>query len=114
MSGVVRNTSTSRRWRSVLRAGAVAAALAVIAGVPLAAQAHDGRYDGWRGHDRGWHDGWRGHDRGWHDGWRGHGGPHYGYRPYYGGPRYYAPSYGYYSPGYYAPAPGVGLNFVIR
>lgn len=96
MSAVERNTSKTGRWRSLLRAGAVAAALAVVAGVPLAAQAHDG---------------WRGDHRGWHGGYH-H--PHAYWGPRYYGPRYYAPAYGYYAPGYYAPAPGVGLNFVIR
>src|SRR4051812_14469779 len=113
MSGVVQNTSTSRRWRSVLRAGAVAAILAVVAGVPLAAQArdgHDGRhYDGrhYDGRHHGGSHGWNGHHYGY-----GHN--HWAYRPHYVGPRYYAPAYGYYAPGYYAPAPGVGLNFTIR
>jgi hypothetical protein len=87
MSAVARNSTS--RWRKALRVGALAAALGVVAGVPLAAEAHDG----WRGHE------------GWHH-------PHaYWGRPYYG-PRYYAPAYGYYAPGYYAP--GVGFNFVIR
>ncbi len=100
MSGLVRNTSTSR-WRTALRAGALAAALAVVAGVPLAAQAHDWDHGGWRGREHAW----RGHE------WR----EHHAYwgRPYYA-PRYYAPSYGYapYAPGYYAP--GAALNFTIR
>ncbi|MBV8169054.1 MAG: hypothetical protein JO021_19830, partial [Alphaproteobacteria bacterium] len=86
MSGVARNSTS--RWRKALRVGALAAALGVVAGVPLAAQAHDG----WRGHER--HEGWR------HE-WREHH-PYWGYY----GPRYYAPAYGYYAPGYYAPAPG--------
>jgi hypothetical protein len=104
MSGDARNTSKTGRWRSLLRAGAVAAALAVVAGVPLAAQAHDGHRGDYRG-DWGRHHGhWNGHHRGYA----------WGHRPYYAPPRYYAPAYGYYAPGYYAPAPGVGLNFTIR
>jgi hypothetical protein len=100
MSGLVRNTSTTSRWRTALRAGALAAALAVVAGVPLAAQAHDWDHRGWHGH-HGWH----------HHPYGGYG---------YYGPRYYAPApaYGYYAPGYYAPGyyyePGLSLNFAFR
>ncbi|MBI3517102.1 MAG: hypothetical protein HY060_23975 [Proteobacteria bacterium] len=96
MTGLVRNTSTSR-WRTALRAGALVAALAVVAGAPLAAQAHD-RDHGWRGHEA-----WRAHEWREHHGYWGH--------PYYA-PRYYAPTYGYYAPGYYAP--GAALSFTIR
>ncbi len=99
MSALVRNTTTSRRWRSVLRAGALAAALGVVAGAPLAAQAHE--WDHGRGHEFRGHE-WRG---GWHHPYW-HGG--------YWGPRYYAPAYGYYAPGYGYYNPGVSLNFAIR
>lgn len=98
MFGLARNLSTSSRWRPALRAGAVAAALAVIGGAPLAAQAHDG--DRGRGHE------WRGHER--HE-WREHhpwGWGYYAPAPVYGY-NYYAPGYGYY-------APGASLNFTIR
>src|SRR5579862_1075484 len=100
MSGFERTQSTTPRWRTALRAGALAAALAVVVGAPLAAQARDfdhGRAEHgreWRGHE------WREHE------WREH-------HPYWGGyygPRYYAPAYGYYAPGYYAP----GLSLTIR
>jgi len=98
MSGLVRNASTSR-WRTLLRAGALAATLGVVAAVPLAAEAHDWDH-GWRGREA-----WRAHEWREHHGWYGH--------PAYYGPRYYAPTYGYYAPGYYA-APGVSLGFTIR
>ena len=96
MSGLERTASTSR-WRTALRAGALAATLAVVAAAPLAAQAHDWDHGG-RGHE------WREHEWREHHAYWGH--------PYYG-PRYYAPAYGYYAPGYYA-APGVSLGFTIR
>ncbi len=103
MSATARDTSTSRRWRTALRAGALAAALAVVAGVPLAAEAHDWDH-GWRGHEAREH-AWREHE------WREHHPWAYGYY----GPRYYgyAPSYYGYAPGYYV-NPGVSLNFAIR
>jgi hypothetical protein len=99
MSGFERTPSTLPRWRNALRAGAVAAALAVVAGAPLAAQAHD-----WDHHGRVEH-GWRGHEWREHE-WREHH-PYWGYY----GPRYYAPTYGYYAPGY---VPGPALSFTIR
>jgi hypothetical protein len=106
MSGFVRPSSTPRRWRTALRAGALAAGLAVVVGAPLAAQA-----ERWQGSI--------------------YVGPSYGYYPppSYG---YYAPSYryGYYGPSYgyyggygYAPSysygygyayPDLSLNFNSR
>jgi H+/Cl- antiporter ClcA len=95
MFGLARNRSTVSRWRPALRAGAMAAALAVIAGAPLAAQAHE--WDHGRGHER---REWREHE------WREH---HHAWG-------YYAPApaYGYYAPGYGYYAPGASLNFTIR
>jgi hypothetical protein len=108
MSGLVRNTSTARRWRTALRAGLVAASLAVVAGVPLAAQAHDWDRGG-RGREWGEHRAWREHV------WREHHRPYWGGGYGYYGPRYYgygyAPSYGYYAPGYYAPGASLSFNF---
>jgi len=101
MFGLARNRSTVSRWRPALRAGAMAAALAVIAGAPLAAQAH--AWDHGRGHERREHREWRAHE------WREH-------HPW--GWGYYAPApapvYGYYAPGYGYYAPGASLNFTIR
>jgi len=101
MLGLARNLSTSPRWRAALRAGVMAAALAVI-GTPLAAQAD-------------WHHGGRGHEwhHGWHHGWHHPGG--WGYYAPYSGPVY---GYDYYAPapapyGYYY-GPGASLNFTIR
>jgi len=96
MTGFLRTASTP--WRNALRAGALAAALAVVAGAPLAAQARDWHEHGGRGHEH-----WEHHE--WH----------HGYRGYYG-PRVYDPAYGYYyAPGYapYYPAPGVSLGVTI-
>ena len=98
MSGTARTLSTSRRWRTALRAGALAAALAVVAGVPLAAEAHDWDH-GWRGHE--WREhAWREHER---------------FAPRYA---YAAPVYRY-APAYVAPAPAYvspwfNFGFTIR
>jgi hypothetical protein len=95
MTGVLRNVPTAR-WRTALRAGAFAAALALVAGAPLTAHAA-----GWGGHGGGGHGGgghayaghgYVGHGNGWggrgwagyHPGWGGYYGPrcYYGYGPY--------------------------------
>ncbi|HUA53320.1 MAG TPA: hypothetical protein VMB81_14205 [Candidatus Sulfotelmatobacter sp.] len=96
MLGLARNLPTSPCWRPALRAGVMAAALAVI-GTPLAAYAdwHHGRDHEWH---HGWHHGWH-HPEGWGY-YAPYSGPVYGYN-------YYAPGYGYY-------APGASLNFTIR
>ena len=92
MTNLLRNLPNAR-WRTALRAGALAVALAVVAGAPLAAQAREGDHGGWRGHEH--------HE--WHEhGWRGDH-PYWGYY----GPRSYAPAYGYYAPGY---APGLTVT----
>src|SRR5258708_16508703 len=111
MSGLIHRISSHRRFGAALRAGVVAAGLALVAGVPVAAQAHDwdrGRGGEWRDH------GWR--DHGWHHRpyWnQGYYAPRY-YAP---APRYYAPGYyapGYYAPSYYAPAPALSFTIPIR
>ncbi len=102
MSGLTRPAPTHRRWRPALRAGVLAAGLALVVGAPLTAQAAEWEHHGWRGHE------WREHHE-WH--------PYA--RPYaygYVGPSYYyGPSYGYYAPaptyGYGYAYPGVTLNF---
>jgi len=100
MSGLVRNTSTSRRWRTALRAGVLAASLAVVVGAPLTAQAHDWDH-GWRGHEWREHQAWRAHE------WREHH-PYWGYR-YYGYPSY--GYYGYAPYAYYGPSASLSFNF---
>jgi hypothetical protein len=99
MTGQMRTRTTSPRWRTALRAAALAASLAVVVGAPLAAEAAP--WHGGGGHGGGaWHGG------GWHGGWGGHPYWHGGYW----GPRYgYAPAYGYY--GYpYVAAPGLTVT----
>jgi hypothetical protein len=95
MTDLLHNVPTTWRWRTALRAGVVAAALAVVVGAPLSAQAFEGPRGGGHGPAER-HEAWRAHE------WREHHAYWGGY-----GPRYYAPAYGY-----YAPAPG--LNFTIR
>jgi hypothetical protein len=95
MSGFMRSGTAHRRWRTALRAGALAAGLAVVVGAPLTARAAEWEHQGWRGHE------WRDHQE-----WREH------HRPYGGGYGYVAPRY-YYAPsyGYYTPAPSYGYGY---
>jgi len=112
MTGFLRNLPTAR-WRTALRAGALAAALALVAGAPLTAHAA-----GWGGHGGGGHaggggHGFAGHAYGGHGfvghgygGWRGPGWA--GYRPGWGG--YYGPAC---YPGYGPYCYGPGLTVAI-
>jgi hypothetical protein len=104
MTSLLRNLPNAR-WRTALRAGALAIALAVVVGAPLAAQAreHGGGEHGGGGHAFGGH-GYVGH--GYGGGWHGHGWG--GYHPVWGG--YYGPRcYPGYGPYCYPPGLAVTI-----